>query len=63
MFTKNDTLKVKGIAICLLLFHHLFMSENRIDTYLDISDAIILVCVHSDIDAVICFVCKSDTSI
>ena len=31
-FNKDETLKVKGVAICLLLFHHLFYSQNRIDT-------------------------------
>lgn len=30
MFDKNDTLKVKGIGIICLLFHHLFLSEQRI---------------------------------
>lgn len=31
MFTKEDTLKVKGIAIILLLFHHLFIATSRIE--------------------------------
>lgn len=30
MFTKKETMKAKGIAICLLLFHHLFYSESRL---------------------------------
>lgn len=29
-FTKSDTLKTKGIAICLLLFHHAFRTVNHI---------------------------------
>lgn len=32
MFKKEDTLKVKGIAILLLLFHHLFYSSQRIES-------------------------------
>lgn len=31
MFDKKQSLKVKGIAICMLLFHHLFYSSQRID--------------------------------
>lgn len=31
MFKRIDTLKVKGIAISLLLFHHLFYSTARIE--------------------------------
>lgn len=31
-FQKTDTLKMKGIAICLLLFHHLFYSMDFIIT-------------------------------
>ena len=30
-FDKTETGKVKGIAICLLLFHHLFYSQARVD--------------------------------
>ena len=30
MFKKEDTLKIKGIAIILLLFHHLFLTSDRI---------------------------------
>ena len=30
-FSREESLKVKGVAICLLLFHHLFYSQNRID--------------------------------
>lgn len=30
MFNKNETTKVKGIAILLLLFHHLFYSPERV---------------------------------
>ena len=30
MFDKFQSLKAKGIAICLLLFHHLFYSADRI---------------------------------
>lgn len=30
-FDKNESLKVKGIAIVLLLFHHLFFSSSRIE--------------------------------
>lgn len=33
MFTKTDTLKVKGIAICMLLFHHLFRTVERLEAY------------------------------
>lgn len=33
MFDKKQSLKVKGIAICMLLFHHLFYSAQRIDAY------------------------------
>ena len=29
-FDKNETLKAKGIAICLLLFHHLFFNKARV---------------------------------
>lgn len=29
MFRKTDTLKIKGIAIAMLLFHHLFFSADR----------------------------------
>lgn len=32
MFTKTDTLKTKGIAIILLLFHHLFYSNSVYET-------------------------------
>ena len=31
-FDKNETLKAKGIAVSLLLFHHLYFSSSRIDT-------------------------------
>ncbi len=31
MFSKNETLKAKGIAILLLLFHHLFYDSERIE--------------------------------
>lgn len=31
MFSKNETLKAKGIAILLLLFHHLFYNFGRIE--------------------------------
>ena len=30
-FDKRQTLKVKGVAICLLLFHHLFYASSRLD--------------------------------
>lgn len=33
VFAKNDTLKVKGIAVCMLLFHHLFRTVERIEAY------------------------------
>ncbi len=29
MFTKDDTLKVKGVAIILMLFHHCFLNAAR----------------------------------
>ena len=29
-FDKNQTLKAKGVAICLLLFHHLFYTSSRV---------------------------------
>lgn len=32
MFTKSDTKRMKGIAILLLLFHHLFYSSSRIES-------------------------------
>ncbi|WP_434309614.1 acyltransferase family protein [Hominifimenecus sp. rT4P-3] len=33
LFTKNDTLLVKGVAIILLLFHHLFLTEDLVIAY------------------------------
>ena len=33
MFNKNDSLKAKGIAILLLLFHHLYRSETIIASH------------------------------
>lgn len=32
MFSKDDTNRIKGIAILLLLFHHLFYSASRIES-------------------------------
>ncbi|RJV24888.1 hypothetical protein DWX22_11555 [Coprococcus sp. AF18-48] len=29
-FSKKDTLRLKGIAICMMLFHHLFGFPDRI---------------------------------
>lgn len=31
MFSKNETIKVKGIAILLLMFHHLFYNANQVE--------------------------------
>lgn len=31
--TKNDSLSIKGIAVLMLLFHHLFMSADRFEGY------------------------------
>ncbi len=31
-FDKGETLKAKGIAICLLLFHHLFFNKSRVNS-------------------------------
>lgn len=31
--TKNDSLSIKGIAVLMLLFHHLFMSTDRFEGY------------------------------
>lgn len=37
-FSKEDTLMLKGIAICMMLFHHLFGFPERIpNEILDIS--------------------------
>lgn len=33
MFSKESTLNVKGIAILLLMFHHLFLNESRVMAY------------------------------
>lgn len=32
-FTKNDSLAIKGIAIVIMIFHHLFCEVNRFDNY------------------------------
>ena len=37
-FTKTDTLALKGIAICMMLFHHLFAFPERIPVGLNIVD-------------------------
>lgn len=31
MFNKNETIKVKGVAVLLLMFHHLFYNANQVE--------------------------------
>lgn len=33
MFDKKQTLKIKGVAVCMLMFHHLFYTVNRFGPY------------------------------